>query len=292
MDALALTGHTAEQFSAFLWGVYTRYADARYNRGSFAYNSTRPLPRAIETPLHRMFSIAEVSLKYECEPLKTWAIEGLRSIVTSPSSILSVTPSHHLARMLRLTFLYEERELSIAIEKAWILRLHSREIHPVPAILMGNATNLRLLLSHALYVHMISSSSIDSDGGRSCDMRLPPSINTHISCGYHSLLSFWQQLCANPPVFEAHERCGVHSACVRGWESRWNAVVSDLNRPPTSRMTSAADVLGRLHVLQKRLQMDNLLSLLMTGVCKEKAIGTVRAYRARVWFSLEHHFDL
>ncbi|KAJ7019418.1 hypothetical protein C8F04DRAFT_1197678 [Mycena alexandri] len=203
---IVLSGHTASQFRTFLWAVYAQ-----------------PLPSAKSFDVARLCSIAEVSFKYDFNSLKLWSMEGIKSLVESPNTILRTAASETFVRLIRLALLYRDPALSRTVQSKWLTRLHWHDLPAAPALVVADAHDLRHLLYHAYYVHLVDvAPRIDReqpiDDG---DSPLSTVQNLHVFCGYHSLLAAWKQLQESAPSFTPDAACSSHSKCLIAWNARW-----------------------------------------------------------------------
>ncbi|KAK7048740.1 hypothetical protein R3P38DRAFT_2606637 [Favolaschia claudopus] len=267
---VVLSGHTAAQFRAFLWAVYAH-----------------PLPTAKTLDIPRLCSIAEVSFKYGFDSLKRWSMDGIRTKVNAPNTPLRTAPSETFVRLIRLALLYRDADLSRSIQSKWLTRIHWHDLPPVPAILIADAYDLRHLLCHAYYVHLVDVSALIADGKRLMDdSLLSPTQTLHVFCGYHSLSALWRQLQETPPTFSAHPQCTSHARCQVVWAARWALETG------RSWAFAPVDVLCRLLFMERHLEMDELVKSCMTEGCRREALDAIARKRGEVSDNLQHHFDL
>ncbi|KAJ7490533.1 hypothetical protein FB451DRAFT_1389312 [Mycena latifolia] len=267
---IVLSGHTASQFRTFLWAVYAQ-----------------PLPSAKNLPIARLCSIAEVAFKYEFNSLKLWSMDGIKTLVNSPNTLLRTAPSETFVRLVRLALLYRDSDLSRSVQSKWLTRIHWHDLPPTPAIVVADAYDLRHLLCHAYYVHLVNMQpritrrqSIDAGSP------LTPTQNLHIFCGYHSLLASWRQLQEAAPAFTRATKCAEHSRCLVAWNARW---ALEIGRPTT---LSPVDVLCRLLFMERHLEADEVLKECMDADCRLEALDAITKKRAEISDNLHHHFDL
>ncbi|KAJ6504704.1 hypothetical protein C8R47DRAFT_155655 [Mycena vitilis] len=267
---IVLSGHSSAQFRAFLGAVYAQQ-----------------LPSARTLDIARLCSIAEVSYKYEFNSLKLWSMEGVASLVNAPDSLLRDAPSETFVRLIRLALLYRDADLSRSVQSKWLTRIHWHDLDPAPALVIADAYDLRQLLCHAYYVHLVSVepriSRAESIGAGS---PLTPTQNLHVFCGYHSLLACWRQLQEAPPAFEADGRCDSHERCLVAWKARW---AFEIGR---SSLFAPVDVLRRLLFMEGNLGADGVLTKCMSAGCRKGALDAIAKKRAEISENLHHHFDL
>ncbi|KAJ7274084.1 hypothetical protein C8J57DRAFT_1314558 [Mycena rebaudengoi] len=267
---IILSGHTAPQFRAFLAAVYTN-----------------PLPAATNLTIGRLSSIAEVSFTYRFDSLKAWALGGINALVNSPDTLLRTAPSETFVRLIRLALMCHDTALVRSIQSKWLTRLHWHDLPPAPAIMVADACDLRHLLSHAYYVHLVDVAHRITNGQR-IDVGSPLSAtqNIHVLCGYHSLAASWKHLQEVPPTFTPDTECTVHDRCLVAWKARW---AFEAGRPSAF---SPVDVLCRLLFMERHLAADAILSKCMTEGCRAAALHAIEQKRAEISGSLHHHFDL
>lgn len=254
----------------------------------FYFASTiSPLPDPTDIPLPSLLSIAEIALKYSFKALKTWAIDGVQTLVTSHDTPLRTAPTEIFIRMLRLSLIYHRPDLGVSIQNKWITRIHWHELPPVPAILMADMHDLQYLLSHALYVHMVNMAPRIAAGKRiDGDSPLTPNQNLHIFCGYNSLAAYWTHLRSEAPAFVAAPKCASHDLCKAAWEQKWFEVM----KGPMVYLN--VDVLRRLMFVGSVLEEDRFLKVCMKEGCLRSALESVSRKRTDISNNLHHHFDL
>lgn len=224
---------------------------------------------------------------YCSNALKTWAMDGITTLVTSHDTPLRTAPVEIFIRMLRLSLIYHRHDLSISIQNKWITRIHWHELSPVPAILMADMHDLQYLLSHALYVHMVNMAPRIIAGQRiDRDSLLTRKQNLHIFCGYNSLVAYWRHLRRESPTFASDASCESHGLCLAAWEQKWFEVMKRPMEYPQ------VDVLNRLWFVERVLAEDRFLKSCMTGGCMRRALESLPQKRADVSNNLHHHFDL
>ncbi|KAF7364795.1 hypothetical protein MVEN_00349500 [Mycena venus] len=267
---IVLSGHTASQFRAFLSAVYAR-----------------PLPSAKTVEVARLCSIAEVALKYDFNSLKMWSMEGIKTQVNAPNTLLRTAPSETFVRLIRLALLYRDVDLSRSVQLKWLTRIHWHDLPPAPAIVVADAYDLRHLLCHAYYVHLVNvSPRIVRGEPIDTDSPLTPTQNLHVFCGYHSLLASWKQLQEAPPAFAQDEECRTHVRCEVAWKARWALETG------RSSAFSPVDVLCRLLFMERHLEADEVLKDCMGDGCRREALDAIAKKRAEISENLHHHFDL
>ncbi|KAJ7145224.1 hypothetical protein C8R46DRAFT_1011252 [Mycena filopes] len=270
---IVLSGHTAVQFQHFLWAVYAQ-----------------PLPSAKALEVGRLCSIAELSFKYDFNSLKIWSMDGLKSLVDGPHTILRTAPSDTFVRLLRLALLYHDPALSRAVQARWLTRLHWHDLPPAPAVVLADAHDLRHLLCHAYYVHLVELAPRIARGQRidtDADSLLSTAQNLHVFCGYHSLLAAWKQLLEAAPAFAAHPDCTAHERCLTAWNARWALETAHIDN-----VFASVDVLRRLLFVERRLEVDAVAAECMTAGCMREALDAIAKKRAEISDNLHHYFDL
>ncbi|KAJ7143620.1 hypothetical protein C8R43DRAFT_1014849 [Mycena crocata] len=267
---IVLSGHTASQFNAFLWAVYAQ-----------------PLPGAKHLDISRLCSIAEVSFKYDFNTLKLWSMEGIKSLVSAPNSILRTASSPTFVRLTRLALLYRDAPLTRTIQSKWLSRLHWHDLPPAPAIVVADACDLRHLLCHAYYVHLVNvAPRIARAQPIGAGSPLSAAQNVHVFCGYHSLMAAWRQLQDAPPAFGAGPKCAAHDQCIVAWTARWALETERAS------LFQPVDVLRRLLYMDCHLQEDEVLKQCMDAGCRLQALDSIAKKRAEISDNLHHHFDL
>ncbi|KAJ6622657.1 hypothetical protein B0H10DRAFT_893886 [Mycena sp. CBHHK59/15] len=188
---------------------------------------------------------------------------------------------------MRLALLYRAGDLSRSVQSKWLTRIHWHDLPPTPAIIVADAYDLRHLLCHAYYVHLVNmepritrSQRIDSDSPLSATQ------NLHVFCGYHSLLASWKHIQEAPPTFPEAEQCTSHSRCLVAWKARW---ALEIGRPT---VFSPVDVLCRLLLMERYLEADQVLKECMGDGCRLEALDAITKKRAEISDNLHHHFDL
>ncbi|KAJ7133550.1 hypothetical protein C8R44DRAFT_25143 [Mycena epipterygia] len=214
-------------------------------------------------------------------------MEGINALIGSPDTLLRTAKSETFVRLVRLALLYHDWDLCRSVVSRWLSRLHWHSISPAPAIVLADAFNLRQLLCHAYYVHLVNvapriARSLPIDAGSP----LNSTQNVHVLCGYHSLLASWRQLQEAPPTFTAAATCASHPRCLIAWTARWAL--------ETGRSTALppVDLLRRLFVMEENLTADEVLRECMGSECKLRALEAITRKRAEISDNLHHHFDL
>ncbi|KAJ7740241.1 hypothetical protein DFH07DRAFT_965423 [Mycena maculata] len=267
---IVLSGHTSAQFRSFLWAVYVQ-----------------PLPSAKSIDIGRLCSIAEVSFKYEFHTLKLWSMEGIKALVDAPNSILRTARSEIFVRLVRLALLYRAADLNRAVQSKWLTRIHWHDLDPAPALVVADAYDLRHLLCHAYYVHLVNvAPRIAHSQSISAEYPLSIAQNLHVFCGYHSLLAAWRQLQEFPPAFAPAADCSAHDRCLIAWTARW---ALEVGRPS---VFSPVDILRRLLFMERHLETDAVLQECMGAECRLAALDAIAKKRAEISDNLHHHFDL
>ncbi|KAJ7690353.1 hypothetical protein B0H17DRAFT_1065016 [Mycena rosella] len=271
---IVLSGHTGSQFRAFLWALYAQ-----------------PLPGAKNLDIARLCSIAEVALKYQFNSLMLWSMDGIKTLVNAPDTLLRTAPSEIFVRLTRLALLYRDTHLSRSIQLKWLTRIHWHDLPPAPALVVADAYDLRHLLCHAYYVHLVDVSPRIARGQPigGAGSPLTPTQNLHVFCGYHSLLALWRQLQDAAPAFAPAPTCtaSAHAQrCAVAWAARW---ALEAGRATT---LSPVDVLCRLLFMERQLEADEVLKACMDEGCRLEALDAVAKKRAEISDNLHHHFDL
>ncbi|KAJ7464720.1 hypothetical protein B0H11DRAFT_2240500 [Mycena galericulata] len=269
---IVLSGHSGAQFRTFLSAVYAQ-----------------PLPCAKNIDIARLCSIAEVSYKYDFNALKLWSMEGIKTLVCGPSSLLRTALSETFVRLIRLALLYRDADLSRTIQSKWLTRIHWHDLPPAPALVIADAYDLRHLLCHAYYVHLVDVAPSIVHGERiDIDTPLSAAQNLHIFCGYYSLLAAWRQLQEAPPAFALTVGCDsqAHECCLVAWSARW---ALEIGRPS---MFPPVDILRRLLSMEQHLEKDAVLLKCMGAECRLAALDAIAKKRAEISDNLHHHFDL
>ncbi|KAJ6504728.1 hypothetical protein C8R47DRAFT_1245863 [Mycena vitilis] len=255
---IMLSGHSSAQFRAFLGAVYAQQ-----------------LPSARTLDITRLCSIAEVSYKYEFYSLKLWSMEGVAALVNAPNSLLRTAPSETFVRLIRLALLYRDANLSRSVQSKWLTRIHWHDLDPAPALVIADAYDLRQLLCHAYYVHLVNAepriSRAKSIGAGS---PLTPTQNLH------------RQLQEAPPAFEGDGKCDSHERCLLAWKARW---AFEIGR---SSLFAPLDVLRRLLFMEGNLGADEVFTKCMSAGCRKEALYAIAKKRAEISENLHHHFDL
>ncbi|KAJ6585452.1 hypothetical protein B0H19DRAFT_1109714 [Mycena capillaripes] len=214
-------------------------------------------------------------------------MEGITALVNAPDTLLRAAPSEIFVRLIRLALLYRDADLSRSVQSKWLTRIHWHDLDPAPAIVLADAYDLRHLLCHAYYVHLVNVepriARAQPIGARS---PLTATQNLHVFCGYHSLLACWKQLQEMPPAFEADATCASHARCLVAWKARWAL--------ETGRASgfSPVDVLCRLLFMERHLERDGVLKECMSAGCMKEALDAIAKKRAEISENLQHHFDL
>ncbi|TFK34740.1 hypothetical protein BDQ12DRAFT_635964 [Crucibulum laeve] len=268
-EPLVFSGHTVDQFRKLLW-AFISY----------------PSIELRQFTLEELLSINELAHKYYQLDVRAWAISALAGIVNHPCSPLRTASSQLFLRVLRLAVLCNKPELSLSIQIKWITRLHWHQLSPTPAILIADIFNLRHLLSHAYYMHLVLMQSPSKPPRFKKDPELTPKQNMHVQCGYYSLMSYWRHLQTTPPEFKRSAQCDNHRQCVEAWKMRWYKASSRLCPHPE------IDVLSRLRFMQDTLEADLLLGVCLTVQCRTQALASVSKKREEIANNLHHHFDL
>ncbi|KAG7088054.1 hypothetical protein E1B28_012087 [Marasmius oreades] len=271
-DPIRLSGHNVEQFRDLLWAA-----------------QLEPLPDPQSTPLPRLLSVAELSFKYQLKSLSRWSMEGLRRLASNPTSTkIRYAPDISLGRLLKLSILYQQSDLSTRLQEQWLTRVYRQELSPFAAITVGDKCGLPQFVGHAMYIHMVDMASRIADSER-IDLGSPltHSQNLHIFCGYYSLRAYWRQLSQCPPSYSHSPECRYPSKCSAAWIRRWKACSSsELSAHPD------VDVQRKLLELQRRLSPDLVLRESMPAGCRAGALNTVTQKRNEVSNNLHHHFDI
>jgi hypothetical protein len=214
-------------------------------------------------------------------------MDGIKTLVSSPDSVLRTAASETFVRLMRLALLYRDGDLSPSIQSKWLTRIHWHDLPPTPALVVADAYDLRHLLCHAYYVHLVNvSPRIVRSQSISAGSPLTPTQNLHVFCGYHSLLACWRQLQESAPLFTPVHKCVTHSRCLIAWNARW---ALETGRETT---LSPVDVLCRLLVMERNLEADGVLRECMHEGCRLEALETIAKKRAEISDNLHHHFDL
>lgn len=249
----------------------------------------RPLPCARSIDIARLCSIAEVSFKYDFNSLKLWSMEGIMALVDTPNSLLRTARSETFVRLIRLALLYRATDLSRAVQSRWLTRIHWHDLPPAPALVVADAYDLRHLLCHAYYVHLVNvAPRIARAEPIAAGTPLSAAQNLHIFCGYHSLLAAWRHLQETPPAFAPSAGCGAqtHTRCLVAWAARW---ALEAGRPSA---LAPVDVLRRLLSMEQHLEADPVLRECMGAGCRLAALDAIAKKRAEISDNLHHHFDL
>jgi hypothetical protein len=262
-------------------------------------------------PLDQLFSIAELSFQFGISQLQRWSVETAVVVLNSSRTPLRSASSEIFARALRIAHIYGHVSLSSSIQAKWLTRLHWRELPSVPAILFADRYELRNLLGHAYYIHLVEvteakipcspEENCTTDGSQSLAhiseyCRVPPSASspltptqrTHLLAGYYSLTAYWKRLRVSPPPFQRYHRCTNHDRCLAVWQLRWTVACSQ----PCPPAIPEVDVLRRLKWVENWLRSDELMTACMESGCWEGAVSCVSSVRDEVVRNLGHHFDL
>lgn len=183
----------------------------------------------------------------------------------------------------------------------------------VPAILFADRYELRNLLGHAYYIHLVEvtetkvpssvKGNADFDANstpKTIDITeycrasepssspLTPAQRTHLLAGYYSLTAYWKRLRVSPPAFDSDHRCTNHDRCLAVWRLRWTVACSREGPPGVPEV----DVLRRLKWVEEWLRRDELMRVCMEQGCWDGAVKSVGRIRDEVVRNLGHHFDL
>ncbi|KAK1229562.1 hypothetical protein PQX77_007388 [Marasmius sp. AFHP31] len=271
-DPIRLSGHNIEQFQDLLWAL-----------------QTDPLPDAVEIPLPRLLSVAELAFKYQFKPLGHWSMSGIRRLVSMPNNPkIRQAPDISLSRLLKLSILYQQHDLCSSLQSNWLTRVYRRELSPFAAITVGDKCALPHFLGHAMYVHMVEMACRIANCER-IDLGSPltHSQNLHIFCGYYSLQAYWRQIPQSPPTYPHSPECRSSQNCRAAWVKRWKASSSsEFSAFPD------VDVLRRILELQRRLVADPVLKGSMPIGCRDRALDAVIQKRTEVSNNMHHHFDI
>ncbi|KAJ6583926.1 hypothetical protein DFH09DRAFT_263931 [Mycena vulgaris] len=214
-------------------------------------------------------------------------MEGIRKLVNAPNTLLRTAQSETFVRLIRLALLYRDADLSRSVQSKWLTRMHWHDLPPAPAILVADVYDLRHLLSHAYYVHLVNVEPRIARGQSiGPGSPLTPTQNLHIFCGYHSLLASWRQLQEAAPAFAPNAECTSHERCLVAWKARW---ALETGRATT---LSPVDVLCRLLIMERHLEVDRVLKECMHEDCRLEALDAIAKKRAEISDNLHHHFDL
>ncbi|KAJ7741387.1 hypothetical protein B0H16DRAFT_1565628 [Mycena metata] len=216
-------------------------------------------------------------------------MEGIKSLVNGSNTILRTAPSETFVRLIRLALLYRDPVLSRAVQSKWLTRLHWHDLPAPPALVVADDLDLRHLLCHAYYVHLVDvAPRIDREQSIDIgDSPLSAVQNLHVFCGYHSLLAAWKQLQESAPPFPPDAACSSHAQCVIAWNARWALETARVNTAFV-----AVDVLRRLLFMERRLEVDAVAADCMTAGCMSAALHAIATKRAEISDNLHHHFDL
>ncbi|KAJ7643656.1 hypothetical protein FB45DRAFT_895666 [Roridomyces roridus] len=216
-------------------------------------------------------------------------MDGIKSLVESANSILRTAQSETFIRLIRLALLYHSPDLSRAVQSRWLTRMHWHELPSAPALVIADAYDLRHLLCHAYYVHLVNVAHLIVRT-QPIDMylSLSASQNLHVLCGYHSLRAVWRHLQTDPLEFRRAEGCSSqgHKRCLVAWATRWAV---EIERPSA---LPSVDVLRRLFLMEQHLEADVLLRECMRPGCWRVALDAIARKRAEISDNLHHHFDL
>jgi len=250
--------------------------------------------------LDELFSVAELSLQFQLIQLKLWAIGALDTVLNGPNSPLRNAPNQTFIRALRVAHAYNRMDLSTSIQRKWITRLHWRELSPLPALLLAEQLELRNLLSHAYFIHLVSLPKVaqhcQAEGALISEQPSKPfpltspltmQQRTHLLAGFYSLTAYWKWLRTNPPSITRSPQCKRHQQCLAAWRTRWIVACEKVNPDP-----SDADIFQKLKVVEEALKEDRLVQACLTPDCWTEALHAISRKRTEASNHLHHHFDL
>lgn len=229
--------------------------------------------------------------EYHSRDWESQSILGISTqlLNTSPPLLLRDSTSAEIfVCLFQLAKACGDRQLDQIIQNAWLTRIRSHQLSPIPAILLADDYACRDFLSATLYEYLITVEPLISSSRRiDGDSPLSYNQNLHIFQGYYSLSAYWTELCQEPLGFLHGQKCLCNRDCREMWRSRWLPVACQL-----SPGCSPVDLLRRLWSVEKMMREDKLLCACMTKECKESALGALLQKRRNVSKNMYHYFDL
>lgn len=248
--------------------------------------------------LEQILCIAEQALSFEISHLKRWSVQSMATLfMRTVHSPLRNAPNEVFVRALGLAIAYRRQDIFAAIQMKWLTRILWHEVSPLPGLLFAEKMGLLVFLGHAYYVLLIdllqsgnlqvSHTFADTvDHITITDPPLERHHTTHLLAGYHSLSTYWRNLCQTPPPFHKPFECEQHQYCSAVWQERW---VAACNQPCS---IPEEDVLKRLQFVEEILRIDEVLLDGLSHSCRMAALLTLSEQRTHISNNLYHHFDL
>ncbi|KAI0352584.1 hypothetical protein OH77DRAFT_1428282 [Trametes cingulata] len=289
-----------------------------------------PQLQAYNTPegnVDRLLTICEMTNKYHFASIEAWATDALYNVISGlhgrPQQPydLAHCSSAWMRRLLEVAMLCGHDKLLQLVADRWVDRILKRDLRPIHALDIAARCGHNKLLGYAYYVQLLEMGP-DFDPGVVEDGRQfargwqytfidletfvmgtvaaangEPRIGTpavltreqkqRLLSGHWSLTRLWERLRGAPPRFDRPEGCTYHQhGCLSTWAQVWREV----GRSGTTLRLEAADVLGRLKVMQEQLSTHADLSNALSPQCKRAALLALKAAVTEVEEGLAGHF--
>ncbi|KAJ7143628.1 hypothetical protein C8R43DRAFT_1014895, partial [Mycena crocata] len=178
-------------------------------------------------------------------------MEGIKSLVSAPNSILRTASSPTFVRLTRLALLYRDAPLSRTIQSKWLSRLHWHDLPPAPAIVVADAaicgtcsatptTCTSSTSPRIARAQPIGAGSPQRRAERACLLRIP------LAHGRVAPAAGPRRRSCRPQVW-------AHDQCIVAWTARWALETERAS------LFQPVDVLRRLLYMDCHLQEDEVL---------------------------------
>ena len=218
--------------------------------------------------LYLLIRLAMITHKYHFITTEAWALHAIYKIMVGPPAMWETSPV--LSLVLGVAVLCEDEPLHKRVISAWIPRLLSGKLQPIPAIVAADKYGLPLLQGVAYYAQVLEMDKTN-------DIFTPPPNHLlsreqliSLLSGHWALVKRWEHIRKRPVPFQRSNGCTMHAyGCITTWNSRWDlyGMSEKLLAYPS------VDVLGRLQCLYELLVTDELVSQQLTSGCRSSALG-------------------
>jgi len=249
-------------------------------------------PTDLQSGTHpnRLLNIAEIANKYNFVSVASWAVDHVYASVQDPTGPIRSASSDVCARILNVAVLCDHGSLRDMMIDRLIFRILWQKLPPGPALVIAEKHGLRKLQGVAYYRQLVNMEQASPRSSRdTAQLIFPPTLDVekrmHFLSAHHSLSNLWKCLRMTAPVFQS-DGCPCHSTCLGTWRRIW----LEAGKAATVMRHESADVLGRLHSMEKRigkLASDTPITL----QCSMDALEAVSAMIDDIVDGLMDHFE-
>jgi hypothetical protein len=217
--------------------------------------------------LDLLIRLAMITHKYHFITTEAWALHAICKIMVGPPAMWET--SRALSLVLGIAVLCEDEPLRECVVSAWVPRLLSGKLQPLPAIIAADKYELPLLRGVAYYAQVLEMDKTN-------DIFTPPPNHglsgeqlISLLSGHWALVKRWEHIRKRPMPFQRSNGCTMHAhGCIATWTSRWGLY----GRSEKLQAYSSVDILGRLQCLYEQLMTDELVSQQLTSGCRSSAL--------------------